>query len=374
MDIHNGLNGNRAILVNRPDHSSISSMKGRPGYVQHPYNFHGQQFGRRTYSYQGHMYSRFYHGYGYHGQNLDVYAPGFFFPSPFYGWAYNRWRFRVALMAGSPAAIAVGVGGAPWAAYYAYYYQPDPNYPEAAAWLTDDIISTDLQAAYAAQQQAGEVDGAPPAANGPPILTPEIKQQIADEVRNQLALENQEAQQNAQGQASDPGSSGIPRMMSDGRPHVFVVGAPLDVTNSSQAECALSDGDVLQLQTAPAADATSATLTVLASKGGQECQQNDTVTVQLTDLQEMQNSMRATLDQGLQTLQTQQGQGGLPAAPATAQGQTAPAQYAAVAPPPDPNAGTEIQQQGQLANQAEQAVTTDASQGGAAPAAQPPPY
>ena len=33
---------------------------------------------------------------------------------------------------------------------------------------------------------------------GQPVLTPEVKQKIADEVKDQLALENQEAQQNAQ--------------------------------------------------------------------------------------------------------------------------------------------------------------------------------
>ena len=58
------------------------------------------------------------------------------------------------------------------------------------------MISSDLQNDYAAQQQAGEVDGAPPDSAGPPELTPEVKQQIADEVRNQLALENQEASLN----------------------------------------------------------------------------------------------------------------------------------------------------------------------------------
>ena len=134
---------------------------------------------------------------------------------------------------------------------------------------------------------------------------------------------------------------------------MFVVGSALDVVDTSQTECALSDGDVLQLQTQPPADATVANLVVLASKGGPECQKQDTVSVQLTDLQEMQNHMRENIDQGLQDLQTKQGTGGIPALPPSAQSQPAPAQYAAVAPPPDPNAGTEIQQQTQQADQAE---------------------
>jgi hypothetical protein len=47
-------------------------------------------------------------------------------------------------------------------------------------------------------------------------MTPEVKQTIANGVRNQLALENQEAQQNAPQQDVDPGSSGIARLLSDG--------------------------------------------------------------------------------------------------------------------------------------------------------------
>ena len=360
MDVHHGLNGNRAISVERADHSRVFAERGRPGFVQRPYSFHGHDFARRTYFYHGREYSHFYHGYGYRGVYLNVYAPGFYYRPAFYGWAYNPWA--------TPIGFGWGWGGNPWFGYYGYYFQPYPVYPSAAFWLTDYIISSDLQTAYAAHQDAGEVDGAPPSAGGPPELSPDVKQQIADEVRNQLALENQEAQQDTQQKDVDPASSGIARMLSDGRPHVFVVGSALDVVDTSQTECALSDGDVLQLQTQPPADATVANLVVLASKGGPECQKQDTVSVQLTDLQEMQNHMRENIDQGLQDLQTKQGTGGIPALPPSAQSQPAPAQYAAVAPPPDPNAGTEIQQQTQQADQAE----TDATQPTGAPAGATP--
>ena len=88
----------------------------------------------------------------------------------------------------------------------------------------------------------------------------------------------------------------------------------------SGQECVVSDGDTLQLRTAPPADATTANLVVLSSKGNPECQISLTVQVQLTDLQEMQNHMRETIDQGLQDLQDKQGKDGLPAAPPSAQG------------------------------------------------------
>ena len=359
MDVHHGLNGNRRVIVERPDHSRIYGERGRPGYVQRPYNYHGRDFGRRSYFYHGHEYSRFYRGYGYRGLHFDVYAPGVYYHPGFYGWAYNPWA--------SPIHYGWGWGGAPWFGFYGGFFAPAPFYPSAALWLTDYLVAQDLQAAYAAHQEAGEAAPAPPEGGGGPALTPEVKQEIADEVKGQIALENQEAQQNAAQQDTDPGSSGIARMLTDGHKHVFVVGSALDVTDSNQAECALSDGDVLALTSPPPADATTADLLVLASKGGNECAKSGTVTVQLTDLQEMQNHMRELIDQGLQELQSKQGQGGLPQAPPSAQAQPAPAQYAEVAPPADPNAGTEVQQQTQQADQAETDVSNDASQGSTTP-------
>jgi hypothetical protein len=358
MDVHQGLNGGRRIVVERPDHSRTFFEKGRPGYVARPYSFHGHDFDRRTYVYHGHTYDHFYHGYRFHGLGLHVYAPSFYFGHAYYGWAYNPWA--------SPIRYHWGWMGNPWHRYYGYYFSPYPVYPSAAFWLTDYLISSNLQAAYAAHQEAGEMNGDPNAAGVAP-LTPDVKQEIADEVRDQLALEGQEAQQNAQQQVVDPGASGIARIMTDvasGHPRVFVVGSALDVVDGSGSECALSDGDALQLQSVPPPNATSADLVVLASKGGQECAKSDLVSVPLDSLQEMQNHLREVVDQGLQELQANQGKGGLPAAPA---GPQAPAVYAAAAPPPDQNVASEIQQQADQADQAVTDVTADA-----APQAAPP--
>ncbi|MGD0901296.1 MAG: hypothetical protein ABR924_00015 [Terracidiphilus sp.] len=369
MDVHHGLAGGRRVSMERHDGSRVYSERGRPGYVERGYHYGGHDFARRAYFYHGHEYNRFYMGYGYHGLFLNVYAPGFYFHPGFYGWAYNPWV--------APITFGWGWGGSPWYGRYGYYFQPYPVYPSAAFWLTDYIISQNLQAAYAAQQEAGEAAPAPEAASGgQPVLTPEVKQMIADEVKAQLALENQEAQQNAQGAAPDPASSGIARLLSDGHPHVFVAGGSLDVTDASGNECVVSDGDALQLQQPPPSDATSANLVVLSSKGRPECQISLTVQVQLTDLQEMQNHMRETIDQGLQDLQSKQGTGGLPSAPPSAQGDAAPAAYAAAAPPPEANVAADIQGADQQAGQAEKDVTAEAAQdnsgaASAAPAAAP---
>jgi len=364
MDVHNNLGGGRRVSVQRRDGSRVFAERGRAGYVERGYHFHGHDFARRSYFYHGHEYNAYYRGWGYRGLMLNVYAPGFYFAPGFYGWAYNPWA--------TPIAFGWGWGvGNPWFGFYGGYFQPYPVYPSAAFWLTDYIISQDLAAAYAAHQEAQEEAGAPPPAGGAPALTPEVKQMIADEVRNQLALENQEAQQNAANQDVDPGSSGIARLLSDGHPHVFVAGGNLDVTDASGQECVVSDGDTLQLRDAPPADATSANLVVLSSKGNPECQISLTVQVQLTDLQEMQNHMRQTIDQGLKDLQAKQGTGGLPAAPPSAAAAPVQSQYAAVAPPPEPNVGADIQAQDQQAAAAEKDVTAEAAQdngGAAAPA------
>jgi hypothetical protein len=106
---------------------------------------------------------------------------------------------------------------------------------------------------------------------------------------------------------------------------------------------------------------------VLSSKGGKECPKSSTVTVQVSDLQEMQNHMRETIDQGLQDLKAKQGKGGLPAAPPSAQSEPSSALYASAAPPPETNAAQDIQQQTQEADQAEKEVAVEVTQDNGTP-------
>ena len=371
IDVHHGLDGGRRVSHELPGHGRMYAERGRRGYVQRGYGYHGHEYGRRAYYYHGHEYNRYYRGYGYRGMYLNVYAPGYYYGPGFYGWAYNPWA--------APIAFGWGWAGSPWYGYYGGFFNPYPVYASAAFWLTDYIISQDLQAAYAARQEAAVAAGEAMAAGGPPALTPEVKQQIADEVKAQIALENAEAQQTAQNQEVDPGSSGVARMLADGHPHVFVVGSGLDLTDSTGAECAVSEGDALQLVSPPPADATTADLVVLASKGGKECPKTATVAVQLTDLQEMQNHMRETIDLGLKDLQAKQGTGGLPAAPPSAKAPPTESPYAAVAPPPDPKDAEDLQQQAKEADQAEADATGAVAQdtgspiGAVTPASGPPP-
>jgi hypothetical protein len=500
MDVHHGLDGGRRVSTSRPGGGRMVTERGRRGFAERGYNYHGHEYGRRAYYDHGREYNRYYRGYGYRGLSLNVYAPGYYYGAGFYGWAYNPWA--------SPIAYGWGWGGSPWLGFYGGFFSPYAVYPSASFWLTDYLIANSLQAAYEAHSDIGGGGGgiavsptepwtdsgtqmaqgqsysisatgmlqfnvnagslAPPTgrsggpqvdaqcrpnrvhdgfpapqlpclsligkigsngvpfevgnsltfvapvtgefflgvndgnlsdnsagwvasinqdggggsateqASGSPALTPEVKQQIADEVKAQLALENQEATQTAANQDIDAGSSSIARLLADGHAHVFVVGDGLDLTDSTGAECAVSEGDALALRTPPPSDATAANLVVLASKGGKECQSGGTVSVNLTDLQEMQNHLRETIDTGLKELQSKQGQGGLPAAPASAKAPPTQSPYAAVAPPPDPADASAIQQQSQQADAAESEVTQAAQDGGggtpiAAPAATPAP-
>jgi len=115
------------------------------------------------------------------------------------------------------------------------------------------------------------------------------------------------------------------------------------------------------LNAAPASDATDATLNVVVSKGGKECPASSAVTVAVADLQEMQNGMRETVDQGLQELQSNQGKNGIPAAPRSAMAPTVQTAFAQAAPPAEVNGAAAVNMELTAAEQ----VDTEAAQGSA---------
>lgn len=338
MDIHHGPGGERTIIRERADHSRLVSDRFGHGYIERPYAYRGATFVNRTYYVGGAPYVRVYQPFVWGGVSMNVYAPGYFYAPAFYGWAYNPWV--------APITFGWGWAGNPWYAYYGGYFTPYPVYASPALWLTDYYVSHTLQAAYLERQ--AELANAQ--ASFTP-MAPDVKQQISDEVRRQIALENSEARAGAQA-PPDPGSSGIARMLTDNTSHVFVVSAGLTL-QSNLGECPVTQGDVLRLNPGTPPNASTANLLVLATKG-QDCQQGSTVVVGVADLQDMQNHMREMVDQGLAELQKKQGQNGIPAAPAGATAQPTQAAYAAIAPPPDPNAGAELSAQTKEADQAEQ--------------------
>jgi len=377
MDIHHGLSGNRRVSVERPDHTRIVAERGGRGYVQHPYSFHGHEFGHRTFYDHGRAYDRFYGRYPYRGGYLEVYAPARFYPVGFYGYAYAPWA--------APVPYAWGWGAAPWYGYYGAYYAPYPVYQAPNYWLADFVIAASLAAAYEAAATAADANplSAAPwlddtqrrgasrwvrtsrwladrlfeaAAADTLAATPmsaDVKQAVADEIKAAVERERDQSQSAAAKEDGAPEQNSIAQLLGDSQPHVLVAGSDTDLTASGGAECALSQGDVLKVAGPLADGADTLNAVILASKGGKECAVAATVAVTVSDLQEMENHMREQVDDGLAELHKTQGKKGLPAAPAEATGAPVPAAFAASAPPPDASAKAEISQQASAADEAE---------------------
>jgi len=96
---------------------------------------------------------------------------------------------------------------------------------------------------------------------------------------------------------------------------------------------------------------------VLASSG-RGCPANSVVTVSLQDVQEMINHVRATLDAGLAAMQKDPK---LPKPPSTVPVSTTQSEFAAAAPPADPNEAAELTRLNQEATTEEQTVLKEAS-------------
>jgi hypothetical protein len=358
MDIARGPHGQRTIISERPDHSRLVSTGPHRGYSERSVNHHGHEFTQRTYVHGDHRFTHEYSRYHYHGREFNHYVPRFTYAPAYYGWAYYPW--------GAPAYYGWGWEGSPWFDFYAGYFSPWDSYPSGAAWLTDFFIGQTLQAAFAPNVPAGggQQDASFTSSDADaqtsedqtsaPVdtpITPDIKQMIAEEVKQQLAFENAAAAKPDQAPTLD----GLPQVLVPN--HLFVVDQVQNVSTADGQQCSLSVGDVIKLTAAPPDGAATADLTVLSSRKA-DCAAGLTVTVPLESLQEMQNNFRAQLDSGLQALRDQQGKGGLPAAP-----------MAAITPPPVPadeppadteNVQADLNAQQQQADQTESSVTQTA--------------
>lgn len=380
--IMHGPGGTRRIVAEGPNHTRYVTDAHGHGYVQRPYMYHGHAFEGRTYYRNGIARREFYRSYYYHGVYLNGYYPARFYAPAFYGWAYAPWA--------APVSYPWGWGAAPWYGYYGPYFAPYPVYATASLWLTDYLISQSLQQAYAAGVQAGASGavaslyqhpsergahliyasyslsgpsffaGAP--GGGAATLTPQIKQAIASEVSTTLDEEKSEAAQSGDASGS---MQGIGQLLADGKTHVFLASEAINVPDASGQDCAITAGDVLQMNAAPPEGSDSGQLQVLASKGS-DCQQGSTVTITLENLQEMHNNLMSTVDQGLGDLQKKAGTDGLPAAPAGSSTVT-DAPYAAAAPPEDPNGAQELAKVATQGVQDDQQVTSEANSDGAPP-------
>jgi hypothetical protein len=342
MQIHYNRRGERHIVTERQDKSVLVNTGAHRGYLQRPVVVHNRTYVQRTYVMNHVTYTRVYHPYFYGGMEYYHYVPAFYYRPGFYVWVSSPWP--------APIVYTWGWYREPWYVYYAPYFAPYAAYPTASLWLTDFVLAENLKLAYQAQAEANAA-ALPPTAGGNRYatqLTPEVKQAIAEEVRRQLAAEQQAAAA-VQAQPPAPNSPIAPAAL-DPQKRVFVVASTLDTRTAEGQECSLTPGDIItRLTDTPDANR-HVTVSVLSSKPT-DCAPGAQVTVAVQDLQEMHNRFREQIDAGLKTLADNGGKGGLPAAPDTRT-------QAGEVPPlaPDTYIATILQQQQQQADQAEQEI------------------
>jgi len=330
VSIHHALDGSRRIMVEQPDHSRVFIPARGIQYVQHPYVFHGHAMDHRTFVVQGPLFHQFYRPYNYGGTTLDVYATSRYYAPNFYQWATSRFNAPTNYNWG------YSTNATPWYGHYHGFFTPDSSYQTPQIWLADYMLGATLFVAYTAKGEASD----PLPENAAPV-TPQVKQMLADEIGRQVKQEAAEAADNAQNREPQPGAGSVVQVLADRQPHVFVVSSDLDLVDPTGRRCSMSEGDVVQVTSAPKPDTGTVDAVVLASKGGVECGRAAQVQVAVNDVQEMQNHMRETIDQGLAST------------PAGKQAKSVTPAFAAAAPPADANATREIQQQQEIAAAAE---------------------
>src|SRR3984957_20176088 len=168
-------------------------------------------------------------------------------------------------------------------------------------------------------------------------ITDNVKNKGADEIQAQIAEESREADASARNLEPKAGAGGVVEELGRPAQHVFVVTSDLDLVDDNGRRCMVSKGDVVQLLSPAATESGTAPGIVLSSKGGVECAQSAKVDIAISDIQEMQNHMRAAIDQGLANT------------PRGATEQTVTPAFAGAAPPPDADAKSEIEKQKTIA-------------------------
>jgi hypothetical protein len=328
LDVYHGAHGQRTIVSRRADGSKVVSTGPHSGYVERPVVANNRSYIQRTTIVNQRVVTSTFVTSNHGGLVVAGFVPPVFFAPGFYGWAYYPWA--------APIRFSWGWYGSPWYLGPNPYFVASPLYPGASLWLTDYMIGDTLATAYAQRKDAALSDNIEDAATddsaaadttanddsegGQPEtiqadattpITPEIKAEIAEEVKQELANDNAAA-----ANTSKVSFDVLPTALQTPN-HVFVVSNDLDVTTADQQICALQAGDMLQLLAPAESDAGLVQLRVASSKR-MDCPAGILVSVSRQDLQEMQNSFQARIEAGLEKLRNDHGLAGLPAAPAEA--------------------------------------------------------
>jgi hypothetical protein len=288
--------------------SVVRPIMGRPGFYRHSYYVDGRTsvVVYRNYQYYNVSYAR--------PVPAVVYAPAF------YSWGFQPWS--------TPVAYGWGWNSQPWYQAYGGAFTPYPTYGSLDLWMTDYVIASNMQRAYASSQQ-------PPAGSGfaqpmpaeaeayapPPTITPEMKQQIAGQVRLQMQEQQQMA---AQGPAAVAGpaplaastDTTLPQDLPDAlRPGhtIFRVVSPLSVQANGQS-CSLNANDYITRTSDMDKNTGLVQVTVTASRSV-DCARGSTVRIAVNDLMVMDSDQQERIQDGLQLASNSMGKNGLPAGP-----------------------------------------------------------
>jgi hypothetical protein len=351
--------GTRTVIVQRPGNRTIVVQGAARGYVQRPVTVEGHIYVKRTYYVNQVGFVRVYRPFVYRGVTLYLYTPVLYYPAPFYIWAMGPWA--------APAAYPWGWFDDPWYVYYGPYFRPYPAYARASFWLTDFLIATTLEAAYLRdrEERGAGVVAATEAPNPEPVepaapMSEEVKDMVEAEVRRQLAQAQTETEPAVS--KAEPRIE-LPQALSNG-PHTFVAPDFIEVDDSAGGKCVIGQGDVVGVGAMPR-NGTSAQLQILAGKVS-DCPVGSKVTVPFADVIEMNNHMRATIDEGLKNLRGSQGKGAIPELPALAAAAPTRAQFARNLTTADPDVGQILRIESQRAEELEQSVRAD-TEGAAQP-------
>jgi hypothetical protein len=304
---------------------------------------------RRSYLVGNHSYAVVYRGYQYRGIVYYRPVPAYVYSPAFYAWTVQPW--------GPGVAFGWGWAGQPWFGIYGGVFTPYPVYGGFDQWATDYMISTNLQQAYDAGRadEANDASAAPP-----PQITPDLKQQIDNQVKQDL---QEQQQQGVDGQAASQSASVPDVTPSDDLPDalkpghtLFRVVAPLSVKANGQ-DCALSPNDYLVRTSNLNGDGT-VNVQVKASRTT-DCQQGASTQIALNDLMVMEGDFQSQLRDGMQYASKDMGKNGMPKGPNP--GATSVPLGTTVA---DANLPNTMQQQQREADEDESQARAAAVQGG----------
>jgi hypothetical protein len=323
LEMRRGSHGQRTIVSHQADNTTLVSTGPHTGYVERNVVVGDRTYVQRTTMINQRIVTSTYLTYNYRGVVLDRFVVPAFYAPAFYSWAYYPWVV--------PIHFTFGWLGAPWYVGLDPYFTVYPVYPSAAFWLTDYAIGETLAASYQSQaDEAFDDDNAEYSEDADSLddddgdqfdtlksdattpISPEIKDAIAEQVKLELSYDTAASTARAEETGYDEVSSVLGRSN-----QIFLVSSNLNVVTVDEQSCGLQPGDILKLASTPASGSQLAELRVASSKQ-MDCPAGVTVTVSVSDLQEMHNNFRAQVESGLGVLKASQGHGEIPAAPSNA--------------------------------------------------------